>query len=52
LTIGYFKTQRICEASLANQRAVEEAVEALRKKGHKVKEIEVKDFEEGLFRFF
>ncbi|KAL4484606.1 hypothetical protein ABPG74_019783 [Tetrahymena malaccensis] len=40
LRIGYYKTLSYFDSTLCNQRAVEEAAEALRKAGHEVVEIE------------
>ena len=40
LRVGYFKRDKVWEAHPGNVRAVEEAIEALERKGHTVKEVE------------
>ncbi|KAH7335128.1 amidase signature domain-containing protein [Rhizoctonia solani] len=51
LNIGYFKSDRFVRASPACQRAVQESVEALRRKGYKVEEINPPDMAELLKLF-
>jgi Asp-tRNA(Asn)/Glu-tRNA(Gln) amidotransferase A subunit family amidase len=51
LLLGYFKTNKFCDTSLANQRAVDIAVSALREKGHNLVEIELEDFEKASLAF-
>jgi len=52
LKIGYYKSCDFFPASPANQRAVEEAAEALRKQGHDVFEVEFPNIQEIIFLFF
>jgi len=51
LRIGYFKAVEFCPPGPANQRAVEEAVEALKKQGHQLVEVEFPNAEELILIF-
>ncbi|CAE6428148.1 unnamed protein product [Rhizoctonia solani] len=51
LNIGYFKSDRFVRASPACQRAVQESVTALRRRGHKVEEVTPPDMAELLKLF-
>jgi len=51
LRIGYFKALEFCPPSPANQRAVAEAVEALKKQGHELVEVEFPNSEELILIF-
>ncbi|KAL4484611.1 hypothetical protein ABPG74_019788 [Tetrahymena malaccensis] len=52
LKIGYFKTFEPIDATLANQRAVQITVDALRELGHEVVEIEIPNIERLVYIFF
>ncbi len=52
LRIGYYKSVDFSPTSLANQRAVEEAVQALKKQGHQLVEVELPNAEELILVFF
>ena len=52
LRIGYFKSTNMFPTTPANRRAVEEAAQALRNKGHELVEVEFPNIEEVALLFF